>query len=137
MWWRAGLLALMWVGVTLAIIFTGDGEISWWWIGCMDALGLLALAGTADQTLARTLLTSEGMRFHTFFSRRTVLWTEIVRIEEHSRTARNGTWWTVKAVRYRGRALTVPGVITNKYKDPHFEQKLATIRAYWSHAHAD
>lgn len=82
----------------------------------------------------RTFLTSNGMEIHTFLSRRSVPWSEITRIEKRSHQGRSGEWWDVRAVRVHGRALTVPGIFTNRRRDADFEKKLAIIREHWSRA---
>nr|WP_234375407.1 PH domain-containing protein [Streptomyces sp. HYC2] len=87
-----------------------------------------------NQGTGATLLTSEGLEFHTFFSRRSVPWSEVAGIEERCRTGRSGTWSDVRVVRVRGRALTVPGAFTARMHDPKFEAKLATVREHRTRA---
>ncbi|WP_454439886.1 hypothetical protein [Tsukamurella paurometabola] len=79
-------------------------------------------------------LTPEGMEFRTFFTRRSVPWSEVTAIEKRLRTVRSGTWSEIRVVRVKGRALTVPGAYTARWQDTKFEAKLATIRQHWARA---
>jgi hypothetical protein len=83
----------------------------------------------------RTLLTSDGMKFHTFVSRRAVAWSEVTSIERKDHTTRSGQWWEARATRVSGRSLSIPGIFTARRSDPLFEQNLAAVREYWSRAH--
>ncbi|MFF9494111.1 hypothetical protein [Streptomyces flaveolus] len=123
-------MALTFIGMEVAAGLSAPAAGRWWWIGGIAVFSSLALLSLISQGNGATLLTSEGMEFHTFFSRRTVPWNEVVGIEKRCRTRRSGTWSDVRVVRVQGRALTVPGVFTARWHDPKFEAKLAMIREY-------
>ncbi|MGW2764710.1 hypothetical protein [Streptomyces sp. NPDC001275] len=133
-WWRTGFVTLIFVGWAVAAGFSEPVADRWWWIGGIAVFYSLILLSMVNQVNGATLLTSEGMEFHTFFSRRSVPWGEVAGIEERCRTVRGGTRSEVRIVRIRGRALTVPGAFTARMHDPKFEAKLATIREHRNRA---
>jgi hypothetical protein len=105
----------------------------WWFVGVTSGGGLLSFCYMVNRGYGWTLLTAEGMRFRTFFSRRSVPWDQVVRIEKRYHRARSGGWWDVWAVRRRRRALRIPGVFTSTSRiTADFESKLTLIRSYWS-----
>ncbi|MEX3105264.1 MULTISPECIES: hypothetical protein [unclassified Streptomyces] len=134
-WWWTGFPTLLCAGTAVAVVLSGEPDPRGW-LGGVGVCWLGAVSYMVNRGYGRTLLTSDGMRFRTFLSHRMVPWSDVVRIEKREHTTRSGMWWDVKAVRSRGRALTVPGAFSHRRDDPHFEQKVATIRAYWRHARA-
>ncbi|MFC0432450.1 PH domain-containing protein [Kutzneria buriramensis] len=107
----------------------------WWFVGVTGGIGLLAFCYMVDRGYARTILTAEGMRFRTFFGRRSVPWDQVVRIEKRCHRARSGGWWDIWVVRRRGRALRIPGGFTGTSRiTADFDAKLTVIRSYWSRA---
>ena len=132
----AGLFALM----TAAVLVPdssgreASGWLHWCLIGIFGACGLLAVGHLVNRTLGRTALTADGMRFHTFVSRRLIAWTEITDIVEASHSTRGGPWWELRVQRRHGRSLAVPGTFTNRACDDALSTKLAVIRHYRSRA---
>ncbi|MFJ7969722.1 hypothetical protein [Streptomyces sp. NPDC096324] len=133
-WWRTVFVTLTFIGMAVAAGLTTSAAERWWWIGGTAGFYSLALLSMVDQGTGATLLTPEGMEFHTRFRRRSVPWSEVVEIEKRHRTGRSSTWSYVRVVRVRGRALTAPGAFTARRYDHKFESKLATIRAYEARA---
>lgn len=113
---------------------TAPAAERWWWIGGTAVFSSAALLSMINQGTGATLLTPEGMEFHTLYGRRSVLWSEVAGIEKRCRTVRSGTWSEVRVVRVQGKALTVPGAFTARWLDGKFDLKLATVREYWAHA---
>jgi hypothetical protein len=82
----------------------------------------------------RTLLTPDGMQFHTFVSRRSIAWSDVTGIERKCHQTRSGSWWDARVERASGRSLAIPGVFTARRHDALFERNLTVVREYWSHA---
>ncbi|MFD8810601.1 hypothetical protein ACFV23_03655 [Streptomyces sp. NPDC059627] len=133
-WWWTGFLTFIWAGTTVAEIMTGPTSNRWWWGGGFGVAWLALTFYMINRGYGRTLLTAKGMEFRTLISRRSVSWAEIADIEKRQHQVRGGSWWDLRAVRVRGRSLTIPGAFTNRMGDPEFEQKLATVRACWARA---
>lgn len=133
-WWRTGFLTLICVGLAAAVALSERAADRWWWVGGVGVFWLVGFLYMINRGYGRTLLTLNGMEFRTFFSRRSVLWSETARIEKRRHQGRSSEWWDVCIVRVHGRVLTVPGVFTSRRWDADFEQKLVVIRAYWSRA---
>ncbi|MFD7780577.1 hypothetical protein [Streptomyces sp. NPDC059753] len=129
-WWWTAVLSLLFVGLLAVACF----EESWPWLAAIGAAWVGALFYMINRGYGRTLLTPDGMKFHTFVSRRAVAWSEVTSIERKSRTTRSGQWWEVRAMRASGRSLAIPGILTARRHDPLFEQNLAAVREYWSRA---
>jgi len=106
----------------------------WWWVAAIGAAWLSGLFYMINRGYGRTLLTPEGMKFHTFTSRRSITWSKVSGIERKSHATRSGEWWEVRVQRVSGRPLAIPGVFTARRYDPLFERNLAIVREYWSHA---
>ncbi|MFI8323845.1 hypothetical protein [Streptomyces sp. NPDC085529] len=94
----------------------------------------IALVYMINRGYGRTLLTPHGMVFHTFFSRRSLPWGEVTRVERRGHVARSSEWWDIRVVRVSGRALPVPGAFTSHRYDRDFDRKLALIENYLKHA---
>ncbi len=131
-WWRAGFLTLILAGVLVAMSLTTHGSGKWWWFGGLGAFSVVAVLNMIDLIYGQALLTATGLQFRTFVSRRVVPWSEVARIEERHRTTRSGTWCSLRVVRARGRSLTIPGTLTNRFMDAELERKHAAIQARWS-----
>lgn len=127
-------MTLTFVGGAVAVGLSASAADRWWWIGGTALFYSLILLSMVNQGNGATLLTSEGMEFHTFFSHRSVPWSEVAGIEKRCRQARGRTWSDVRVIRVQGRALTVPGAFTARMHDPKFEAKLAAIRQYRARA---
>ncbi|WP_435057286.1 hypothetical protein [Streptomyces sp. bgisy060] len=132
-WWTA-FLAVFLGGGTLAAGLTPPASERWWWVGVFGFVWVLAVFSMVNRGYGRTLLTAEGMKFHTFVSRRSIPWGEITRIEKREHHTRGGPFWDVRAVRVSGRSPTIPGVFTSRAFDAEFDQKLATIQERWARA---
>ncbi|MER8091379.1 hypothetical protein ACIO6T_44475 [Streptomyces sp. NPDC087532] len=135
-WWWTGFLTLVFAGmaVAVAVALRAPTSSRWWWGGGVGVAWLASLFYMINRGCGRTLLTASGMEFRTFVSRRSIPWSEITRIEKRQHQTRSGFWWNVRAVRVRGRSLTIPGAFTNRMRDAEFEQKLAVIQERWSRA---
>lgn len=125
---------LVGLGTTTATALSARATERWWWGGGEGLFWLIMLIYMVNRGYGRTLLTPNGMEFHTFVSRRSIPWGEIARVEKRCRQTRSGTWWDVRAIRVHGRALTIPGAFTSKHADAKFEEEMAKIREYWFHA---
>ncbi|MFE7854102.1 hypothetical protein [Streptomyces sp. NPDC057403] len=136
-WWWTGFLALLCVCGTAAVALSEPAANRSWWVGGVAVLWLAGSFYMINRGYGRTLLTPDGMKFHTFVSHRSIPWSEIARIEKRRHQGRSAEWWNVRAVRVRGRALTIPGAFTSKRWDDDFENKLAVIREHWSRAVVD
>jgi hypothetical protein len=101
-----------------------------WFEAVAGMLWVLLMVAVLNQARGRTLLTTAGMRFHTLTSRRFIRWPDIVDIEQGR--PRSGYWAVVYVRRAHGRRLMVPGIYTHKSNDQSFQEKLDTIRYYWS-----
>ncbi|MEU8851886.1 PH domain-containing protein [Streptomyces sp. NPDC048564] len=132
-WCWTGFLTLSFACLAVAVALTEPTD-RWWWAGTVGVCGLGSLYYMINRGYGRTLLSSGGMEFHTLVGRRSFRWDEIARIEPRSHLTRGGEWWEVRAVRVHGRPLAVPGVFSSGRRDASFEEKLAVIRRYWSHA---
>ncbi|MGW4550883.1 hypothetical protein ACWEN4_31760 [Streptomyces violaceorubidus] len=62
---------------------------------------------------------------------------EITRIEKRQHLTRSGSWWALRAVRGRGRSLTIPGIFANRMGDAEFERKWSVIHERWSRVIGD
>lgn len=132
-WWWSGFLTVLFAGMA-AIPASRPDPDPWWYIAVIGVCWLAAFIYMVNRCYGRTLLTAEGMEFHTFFSRRKIRWTDITRIEQRSHRVRGGEWIDVHAVRARGLSLRIPGVHTTRAKDADFDRKLRRIRTYWTSA---
>lgn len=133
-WWWTGFLTLVCAGMAVAVTLTAPTSNRWWWGGGVAVAWLPSLFYMINRGYGRTLLTASGMEFRTFVSRRSIPWSEITRIEKRQHQTRGGFWWDLRAVRVRGRSLTIPGVFTSQMRDAEFEQKLGVIHERWSRA---
>jgi hypothetical protein len=106
----------------------------WWWVGGFGTYFLAVVFHMTDWIYGRALLTVTGVEFRTFVSRRSIPWSEIAGIEKRQRVSRSGLWWDLRVVRVRGRALTIPGTLTNRMMIAVIEQKQALIQERWSRA---
>lgn len=135
-WWRAGITMSVLVGWTVGLGLAEDGPGRWWWVGGVGILSLAAAFDMINRVNGRTLLTAAGMEFRTFVSRRRIPWSEVAGIEERSRSTGRTTEHSLRVVRVRGRALTIPGTLTARYWDAELDRKQVAIREYWSRAAA-
>ncbi|GGT28705.1 hypothetical protein GCM10010271_36000 [Streptomyces kurssanovii] len=111
-----------------------SAEEPWWWVAAIGAAWLCAVFYMINRGYGRTLLTPDGMKFHSFASRRSIAWSDVTGIERKSHTARSAEWWDVRVERASGRPLAIPGIFTARRYDPLFEHNLAVVREYWSRA---
>ncbi|WP_258053342.1 hypothetical protein [Streptomyces sp. Ru72] len=107
---------------------------SWWWVAAIGTAWSSGLFYMINRGYGRTLLTSHGMKFHTFVSRRSIAWSEVTGIETKSHATRSGKWWEVRVERVSRRSLAIPGIFTSRRYDPLFERNLTIVREYWSRA---
>ncbi|MGW3143066.1 hypothetical protein [Streptomyces sp. NPDC001139] len=131
-WWRTGILTVALGGVTVAISVTTHEPGKWWWVGGVAALSAIVLSSTINSIYGQVLLTTRGLEFRTFVSRRVVPWSEVARIEERQRVSRSGTWSDLRVIRAHGRSVTIPGTLTNRVMDAELERKQAVIQECWS-----
>ncbi|ALV38273.1 hypothetical protein AS200_00565 [Streptomyces sp. CdTB01] len=130
-WWRTGILTLALVGVMLVMSLTTHGPGKWWWVGGVGAFSAVVLLSMINSIFGQVLLTTTGLEFRTFFSRRVVPWSEVAGIEERQRFSRSGTWSELRVIRAHGRPLTIPGTLTNRLMDAELERKQAVIQERW------
>ncbi|MFI8234998.1 hypothetical protein ACIGDI_40020 [Streptomyces sp. NPDC085900] len=128
-WWWTGYLTAIFVGLAIALIAVGE---KFAWIIFISFFWLLAVAYIINRAYGRTLLTSDGIKFHTFFSRRVTPWPEVADIKKRRHQGRSAEWWELRIIRQRGRSLGVPGAFTSRRYDDTFENKLVLIREYWA-----
>ncbi|MFC7908412.1 hypothetical protein ACFW20_08050 [Streptomyces nigra] len=131
-WWRTGILSLALAGVMVAMSLTTHEPGKWWWVGGVGAFSVAALLSAINSIYGQVLLTTTGLEFRTFVSRRVVPWSEVARIEERQRVSRSGTWSDLRLIRAHGRSLTIPGTLTNRVMDAELERKQAVIQERWS-----
>ncbi len=133
-WWRTALVTLTFTGIAVTAGLTTQAADRWWSVGSIAVFYSLILLTLVNQVNGAMCLTPEAMEFRTFFTRRSVPWSEVTAIEKRLRTVRSGTWSEIRVVRVKGRTLTVPGAYTARWHDTKFEAKLATIRRHWARA---
>lgn len=131
--WTAFLTALFAV-VAWEPATDATGPQRWWLVGGFGLCWLAVVGYTVNRCHGRTLLTAEGMEFHTFFSRRKVCWVDVTRIERRCHRVRGVEWWDVHAVRTHGRSLRIPGAHTTNSRNADYQRKLRRIRKYWTAA---
>ncbi|MEU2860848.1 PH domain-containing protein [Streptomyces mirabilis] len=132
-WWRTGIVMLVLAGTASAVALTASASNRWWWVGGFGTYFLAVVFDMTNWIYGRALLTATGVEFRTFVSRRSIPWSEIAGIEKRQRVSRSGLWWDLRVVRVRGRALTIPGTLTNRM-NAELEQKQALIQERWSRA---
>ncbi|MCI3276641.1 PH domain-containing protein [Streptomyces cylindrosporus] len=132
LWWRTGILTSALVGVIGTMSLTTHEPGRWWWVGGMGAFSVVVLLSTINLIYGQVLLTTTGLEFRTFVSRRVVPWSEVARIEERQRVSRSGTWSELRVIRAHGRSLTLPGTLTNRVMDAELQRKQAVIQERWS-----
>ncbi|MEV6957500.1 hypothetical protein [Streptomyces sp. NPDC051183] len=134
-WVWTGFLTLVWAGVAAAIMLSAGPGYSeaerWLWAGVISAFWLAGAFHLVNRAYGRTLLSSEGLEFRTFVSRRSIPWGEITKIERKSHQTRGGFCWELRAHRVRGRSVAIPGTFSSRERDVDFERKLAVLRKYW------
>ncbi|MER5312627.1 hypothetical protein ABT034_33160 [Streptomyces sp. NPDC002773] len=133
-WWRSGIGTLAVVGVVVAMILTVHEPGKWWWVGGFGVVVVAAFASTVNLIYGRVLLSTTGLEFRTFVSRRVIPWSEVAGIERRRRVTRSGIWCDLRVVRVRGRSLGIPGTVTNRRMDAELERKQAAIQECWSRA---
>ncbi|MEU1535788.1 hypothetical protein [Streptomyces fagopyri] len=133
-WWRTGILTLALVGVMVAMSLAMHEPGKWGWVGGVGAFAVVVLLSTINSICGEVLLTTTGLEFRTFVSRRVVSWSEVARIEERQRVSRSGTISDLRVIRAHGCSLTIPGTFTNRVMDAELERKQAVIQERWSHA---
>ncbi|MEF9880856.1 hypothetical protein [Streptomyces sp. P9-A4] len=133
-WWWTGFLTLVFAGGAVAVGLAELTSDRWWWVGGFGVAWLASVFYVINRGYGRTRLTADGMEFRSFVSRRSVLWSEITRIEKRRHLTRSGSWWDLQVVRVRGRSLAIPGAFTNRMWDAEFERKLSVIHERWSRA---
>ena len=129
-WWTACCAAL-----AIACYFApqrGGAREGWPAVEIFGALWLLTVLAAAENAYGRALLTSDGIRFHTWVSRRFIPWRQITGIEEY--LIAPGYWCGLRLRREHGRRLIVPGAFARRLRDKSFEEKRGAITYYWSHA---
>ncbi|MFB7999855.1 hypothetical protein ACFC4G_44645 [Streptomyces sp. NPDC056002] len=132
-WWRTGVMILVLAGVIVAAGLTVREPGRWWWLGGFGVFFVAMVFSMINWIYGRVLLSATGVEFRTFVSRRSIPWSEVAGIEKRQRVLRSGIWWDLRVVRVRGRALTIPGTLTNRM-DAELEQKLSVIQQRWSRA---
>lgn len=139
-WWWTAVLTLIFAGMATAVFMSAQEETgssaaeSRWWAGAVGAGWLCGVFYMVNRGYGRTLLTPDGMRFHTFVSRRSIRWSDVTGIETTSHQARGGVWWDVRVERVAGRPLAIPGIFSARRNDPLFERNLTVVREYWLQA---
>ena len=131
--WTAFLTAIFATMAWIVATKTEQPDL-WWVVGAIALCWLAAVVYMVNRCYGRTLLTAEGMEFHTFFSHRKVRWADVTRIDRRSHQVRGGEWWDVHAIRRQGRSLRVPGAHTTNPRDAGYQRKLRRIRKYWTAA---
>ncbi|MEV6199065.1 hypothetical protein AB0M64_03730 [Streptomyces sp. NPDC051771] len=131
-WLWTGWFTLVCAGTAVAVALSETEEDGGWWVGGCAIVWLVGAVYMINRGYGRTLLTAQGMVFRTFFRRRSLPWSEVVRVERRSHATRSGEWWDVRVVRVGGRGLTVPGAFTSRRDDREFERKLVLIEDYLS-----
>lgn len=129
-WWWTAVLTLIFAGMAAAVSWSAQGGASLS-AGAVGAAWLCAVFYMVNRGYGRTLLTPDGMRFHTFLSRRSIPWSDVTGIEVKPHYTRNGAWWYVRVQRVHGRSLSVPGIFTARQHDALFESNSTVVRAYW------
>ncbi|MDH6455725.1 hypothetical protein RKD27_009156 [Streptomyces sp. SAI-126] len=131
-WWRTGILTLALVGVMVAMGSTTHEPGKWWWVGGVGAFSVVVLLSTINSIYGQVLLTTTGLEFRTFVSRRGVPRSEVARIEVRQGVSRSGIWSDLRVIRVHGRSLTIPGTLINRVMDAELERKQAVIQERWS-----
>lgn len=136
-WWISGIVAVLFMVIaSLALIPTQEdphpsAEFASWWGGIFGGLGLSIVVGFLSRTYGRTLVTADGMHFYTFFSRRTVPWSNVRHIERRIHPyGRGNPWWDLRVHRVLGRTLSIPGTYTNFRNDESLNRKLRALRGH-------
>ncbi|MFF1278920.1 PH domain-containing protein [Streptomyces marokkonensis] len=136
-WWRTSIMTLVLTGVMVVAGLTTPAPDRWWLVGGFGVFLAALVFGMLNWIYGQTLLTTTGLKFRTFVSRRSIPWSEVAGIESRQRVSRSGIWWDLRVVRARGRSLTLPGTLTNRMMDAELERKQAVIQERWSCAVGD
>ena len=126
-WCWTGFLTAVFAVLVWAEAADNTWPNHWWAVGGFGLCWLAVVVFLVNRCYGRTLLTAEGMEFHTFFTRRKVRWADVTRIERRSHQVRGFQWRDVHAVRGQGRSLRIPGARTGHRKDPDFDRQLRRI----------
>lgn len=100
-WWWTAVLTLVCASTAIAATLSTATDL-WWWAGGVGAFWLFSAFYMINRGYGRTLLTADRIVFHTFLSRRSIPWAEIIRIEKRSHQTRSGQWWDLRIVRVNG-----------------------------------
>jgi len=114
-----------------------DGRIGGWvWAGVCFGILLPWVVYGVNRMLGTTVLSSAGMRFSTFGSRRLIPWDQITKIEVRPQGGRGKSGQEVRAHRSSGRPLVIPGVMHSLSADStaEVEEKVRAICSHWEEA---
>jgi hypothetical protein len=105
-------------------------------VGTLWTIGAMAVLFAVLLTLSRrswTAVGEDGIRIYRGLGRvRSYPWREIHRIAERRQRSQGGETSSVRITLADGRRRTLPGIYSNVlFPDPHFELKLAQVRAQW------
>ncbi|WP_327411436.1 hypothetical protein OG458_42940 (plasmid) [Streptomyces sp. NBC_01281] len=126
-WWWTAYLTAIFGGLAVAVSAVGE---PFWWAIYIGTFWLISVIYMINRGYGRTLLTTDRMIFRTFFSRRSIPWTEVSDIEKRRHQGRSAEWWELRVTRKNGRPLSIPGAFANRRHDSVFENKLALIQEY-------
>lgn len=132
-WWTASCAVLAVVG-----FFVPDGRgpdkapDGWLAVAVVGALWLFVVLIGTESAYGSALLTSEGIRFHTWVSRRFVPWQDVTDVDKY--LIAPGYWYGLRLRRSHGRRPAVPGAFARRYRDKSFDEKFRTIQYYRSRA---
>lgn len=134
-WRRMGWWTVFCAALAAGLYFApqrGGGREGWLGVEIFGAFWLITFVLATENAYGRALLTKDGIRFHTWVSRRFIPWQQITDIEYSS--IGPGYWCGLRLRRTRGRRLLVPGAFARRIRDKSFDEKRSTITYYWSHA---
>ncbi|MBD0712386.1 MULTISPECIES: hypothetical protein [unclassified Streptomyces] len=134
LWWRNVLGTLALAVAMAALGLTTHEPNKWWFAGGLGVLAVVAFVATVNLIYGQTLLTTKGLEFRTFVSRRVIPWNEVAGVESRQRVIQGRAFRDLRVVRVRGRSLTIPGTATNRVVDAELKRKQAAVQEHWSRA---
>jgi len=118
-------------GLSFATAARGDRSAGWISAGVWVGVWLPLTFYVLNLALGKTVLSSAGIRFSTFVSRRFIPWDQITKIEVQKRSGRNGSWQVIRAHRSSGRPRVLPGAMSSPDSTAEIEKKARAICSRW------
>jgi hypothetical protein len=125
------------VGLVAVLVETKSDGTDWAALGMLAVILVLAMVTLLRYGSGATLLTPSGMVLSTLFSKETVPWDRISRIEVRRRNGRLGTTWLIARIhRADGSPVPLPGLVEARSGLPkaEFQDQVGVLLNYWQQA---